>query len=58
MPRNQDGTTTGVTLIINTLKAFCNFYHYKMGDLSVAIVTPVKKLIDKLELIQAGSGSE
>jgi hypothetical protein len=58
MPRNQDGTTTGVTLIINTLKAFCNFYHYSLGDLSVAIVTPVKKLIDELEQIQAGSGSE
>lgn len=57
MPRNQDGTTTGVTLIINTLKAFCNFYHYSLGDLSVAIVAPVKKLIDELEQIQAGSGS-
>jgi hypothetical protein len=58
MPRNQDGTTTGVTLIINTLKAFCNFYHYSLGALSVAIVTPVKKLIDELEQIQVVSVSE
>lgn len=36
----------------NTLKAFCNFYHYSIGDLSVAIVAPVKTLIKRLELIQ------
>lgn len=49
MPTNQDGISTGVTMIINTLKAFCNFYHYSLGDLCFAIVTPVKKLIDELQ---------
>jgi hypothetical protein len=52
MPRNDDGSSTGVTMIINTLKAFCNFYHFSLGDLSVAIVTPVKKLIQELEELQ------
>jgi hypothetical protein len=33
----------------NTLKAFCNFYHASVGDMSVVIVDPVKKLIRKLE---------
>ena len=49
MPRNDDGSSTGVTMIINTLKAFCNFYHLSLGELSVAIVAPVKKLIQELE---------
>jgi hypothetical protein len=33
----------------NTLKAFCNFYHYSIGDLSVAVVAPVRKLIAQLQ---------
>ena len=36
-------------LIINTLKSFCNFYYYSVGDLSVAVVAPVKNLILELE---------
>jgi hypothetical protein len=48
MPLDKNGEPTGVTLIINTLKAFCNFYHFSLGDLSLAIVGPVKKLIDQL----------
>jgi hypothetical protein len=50
MPRNEG--STGVTMIINTLKAFCNFYYCSLGDLSVAIVTPVKKLIEELDNLQ------
>eukprot|EP00978_Attheya_sp_CCMP212_P047424 scaffold421360_cov57-Attheya_sp.AAC.5 len=42
---------TGVTLMIKTLKAFCNFYHFSIGDLSVAVVEPVMKLIVELEKI-------
>jgi hypothetical protein len=37
------------TFLRNTLKAFCNFYHASVGDVSVVIVDPVKKLIRKLE---------
>jgi hypothetical protein len=42
-------TPGGFRLIINTLKSFCNFYYYSVGDLSVAVVAPVKKLIVDLE---------
>jgi hypothetical protein len=52
MPRHEDGSSTGVAMIINCLKAFCNFYHFSLGDLSVAIVTPVKMLIGELEELQ------
>jgi len=38
-------------LVINTLKAFCNFYRYSIGDLSVAVIAPVLKLIAGLEKI-------
>ena len=51
MPMDARGRRIGVTLIIKTLKAFCNFYHYSIGDLSVAIVAPVLKLIRGLESI-------
>lgn len=55
MPVNQDGKSTGVTMIINTLKAFCNFYRYSLGDLCFAVVTPVKTLITELqELTERG----
>lgn len=36
-------------LMINTLKAFCNYYRYSVGDLSVAVITPVLHLITGLE---------
>ena len=38
-------------LVINTLKAFCNFYRYSIGDLSVAVIAPVLKLIEGLEQV-------
>ena len=38
-----------LTYIKNTLKAFCNFYHFSIGDLSLAIVAPVKQLIQRLD---------
>ena len=49
MPKDDLGNCTGKTLVINTLKAFCNFYHYSVGELSVAIVNPVLKLIKGIE---------
>jgi hypothetical protein len=45
----------GLQLIKNTLKAFCNFYHYSLGDLSVAIVAPVGGIIAEVETLQAQS---
>jgi hypothetical protein len=39
-----------VTYLRNTLKAFCNFYHASVGDLSLVIVEPVKRLLDRLHL--------
>jgi hypothetical protein len=47
-----DDSDKSITFMKNTLKAFCNFYHYSIGDLSVAVVAPVKKLIQQLEAIQ------
>jgi hypothetical protein len=39
----------GFTLMIHTLKSFCNFYYFSLGDLSVAVISPVKKLLEELE---------
>jgi len=47
-----DDSDASMMFIINTLKAFCNFYHFSVGDLSVAVVAPVKKLIQQLEVVQ------
>jgi hypothetical protein len=47
-----DDRDAKMSFLKNTLKAFCNFYHYSIGELSVAIVAPVKLLIKRLELIQ------
>ncbi|GKY91818.1 hypothetical protein MPSEU_000153400 [Mayamaea pseudoterrestris] len=41
-----------VAFIKNTLKAFCNLYYLKIGDLAVAVVAPVKALIERLEAIE------
>ena len=38
-----------VRFIINCMRAFCNFYAATVGQLSVAIVLPVQKLISQLE---------
>lgn len=52
MPRDDNGRSTGFTLIKNTLKAFCNYYYYSVRDLSVAVVAPVKKLLVQLENLE------
>eukprot|EP00559_Dactyliosolen_fragilissimus_P007139 CAMPEP_0184860320 /NCGR_PEP_ID=MMETSP0580-20130426/5228_1 /TAXON_ID=1118495 /ORGANISM="Dactyliosolen fragilissimus" /LENGTH=1729 /DNA_ID=CAMNT_0027357385 /DNA_START=146 /DNA_END=5332 /DNA_ORIENTATION=- len=49
IPKDDLGCNMGTKLIINTLKAFCNYYSMSIGDLSVAIVTPVMILIKDLE---------
>ena len=49
MPLNKDGSSSGLTLIVNTLKAYCNYYQISMGQVSFAVVAPVKKLIEELE---------
>jgi hypothetical protein len=46
---DEDGESGGIQYIIKVLKAFCNFYHYSVGDLSVAVIAPVVKLITGLE---------
>jgi hypothetical protein len=48
IPRNDEGK---LVLAINTLKAFCNFYRYSIGELSVAVIDPVLKLVTMLENI-------
>jgi hypothetical protein len=52
--RELPGETQGTKILYvrNTLKAFCNFYHFSVGDLSVAVVAPVKTLIMRLEELQ------
>ena len=49
LPVDNAGTSGGIQYMIKTLKAFCNFYHYSVGDLSVAVIAPVVKLISGLE---------
>jgi hypothetical protein len=49
MPFARDGKSTGVAMIINTLKAFCNYYHLSLGEFSLAVIAPVKQLIMDLE---------
>eukprot|EP00532_Pseudo-nitzschia_australis_P006147 CAMPEP_0168162916 /NCGR_PEP_ID=MMETSP0139_2-20121125/86_1 /TAXON_ID=44445 /ORGANISM="Pseudo-nitzschia australis, Strain 10249 10 AB" /LENGTH=728 /DNA_ID=CAMNT_0008079753 /DNA_START=153 /DNA_END=2338 /DNA_ORIENTATION=- len=51
MPINLDGNSSRLALVVNTLKAYCNYYHISMGQMSFAVVAPVKKLIDELEEI-------
>ena len=47
LPKNSNK----LIFVINTLKAFCNFYRYSIGDLSVAVIAPVLKLIEGLEKV-------
>ena len=49
MPLNSDGSSSGLSFVVNTLKAYCNYYHMSMGHMSVAVVAPVKQLIVELE---------
>jgi hypothetical protein len=51
MPLNADGSSSGLLLVVNTLKAYCNYYQMSMGEHSVAVVSPVRKLINDLEEI-------
>lgn len=51
LPTDDAGDSGGVKFMIKTLKAFCNFYHYSVGDLSVAVIAPIIKLIAGLEKI-------
>ena len=55
LPLSQGGKSGGIQFMIKTLKAFCNFYHYSVGDLSVAVIAPVSKLIVKLQKMELGS---
>ncbi len=51
MPPKADGSSSGLSLVVNTMKAHCNYYHMTMGQMGVAVVAPVKKLIRELEEI-------
>ena len=51
MPIDQVGVSGGIQFIVKVLKAFCNYYHYTVGDISVAVIAPVVKLISGLELL-------
>jgi len=53
MPPDQNGNGTRATLMIKSLKAFCNYYRYTIGELSVAIVPSVMRLISELETIKS-----
>lgn len=55
LPSDKAGNSGGIQFMIKMLKAFCNFYHYSVGDLSVAVIAPVVKLIsglEKMELVE------
>ena len=47
-----DSRAMRLGFIIAALKAFANFYQFFIGELSVAVVAPVKKLILLLESLQ------
>lgn len=49
MPPTENTTSSRLLLVKNTLKAFCNFYRFSIGELSVAVVEPVRDLLAKLE---------
>jgi hypothetical protein len=51
LPIDQNGISGGIQFIVKVLKAFCNYYHYTVGDISVAVIAPVVKLITGLELL-------
>ena len=52
LPEANGKNRGGIVMVKNTLRAFCNFYHYSLGALSVAVVAPVKKLINQLDSIE------
>jgi len=50
---NNNGGSERYTLMMNTLRSFCNLYYYSVGDdLSVAVLTPVKRLLEELEIMK------
>lgn len=51
LPVDHNGVTGGIQFIVKVLKAFCNYYHCTVGDISIAIIAPVVKLISGLELL-------
>ena len=51
LPVDHNGVSGGIQFIVKVLKAFCNYYHYTVGDISVAVIAPVVKLISGLELL-------
>ncbi|KAL3763796.1 hypothetical protein ACHAWU_001916 [Discostella pseudostelligera] len=51
LPIDQNRISGGIQFIVKVLKAFCNYYHYTVGDISVAVIAPVVKLITGLELL-------
>ena len=53
LPFDENGASGGIQYMIKTLKAFCNFYHYSVGDLSVAVIAPIVKLISGLQKLDA-----
>lgn len=44
-----DDYKSKVSFMKNLLTVFCNFYHVSIGDLSVAVIGPIKGLIRKLD---------
>jgi len=49
MPFDPERNSSPLALVMNTMKAYCNYYHMSMGQMSFAVVAPVKKLINDLE---------
>ncbi|CAB9527240.1 expressed unknown protein [Seminavis robusta] len=53
MPLNdENGLLSGTKFLKNTLRAFSNFIYSRIGDLSVAIIGPVRELITGLDKIK------
>jgi hypothetical protein len=46
------GLPSGTTFLKNTLRAWSNLLYFSIGDLSVALVAPVRKLISSLERME------
>jgi hypothetical protein len=51
LPVDHNGVSGGIQFIVKVLKAFCNYYHCAVGDISIAVIAPVVKLISGLELL-------
>ena len=51
IPTDEEGVSGGIKFVVKVLKAFCNYYHFMVGDISVAVIAPVVKLISDLEML-------